>query len=72
MCYSGFEVCGLDNIPNSGPAVIVYYHAVLPVDVYYVIAKCLLVKKRLIHSVGDRFLFSIPGMTYAFIGIFLC
>lgn len=57
----GFEVQGLDHIPNIGPAMIIYYHGVLPVDMYYVIAKCILVKGRMIHAVGDRFLFKIPG-----------
>ncbi|PVD23341.1 hypothetical protein C0Q70_16609 [Pomacea canaliculata] len=62
----GFEVQGLDHIPNIGPAMIIYYHGVLPVDMYYVIAKCILVKGRMIHAVGDRFLFKIPGWRLLF------
>ncbi|KAK7100332.1 DGAT1/2-independent enzyme synthesizing storage lipids-like [Littorina saxatilis] len=57
----GFEIDGLDNLPEEGPALIIYYHGVVPIDIYYVMAKCLLEKGRLIHAVGDNFLFRIPG-----------
>lgn len=59
----GFEIDGLDNLPEEGPALIIYYHGVVPIDIYYVMAKCLLEKGRLIHAVGDNFLFRIPGET---------
>lgn len=59
--YAGYEVEGLENIPESGPALLIYYHGALPIDMYYVIAKLLLYKHRLLHPVGDRFLFYIPG-----------
>lgn len=58
---SGYEVDGLENIPNKGPALIVYYHGALPIDHYYFIATCLLSKNRLVKAIGDRFLFKIPG-----------
>lgn len=60
--WHGYEVQGLENIPDDGPAMIVYYHGAIPLDFYYLDAKCLLYKKRLIYSVGDHFLFKIPGM----------
>uniref|UniRef100_A0A915KKA9 Phospholipid/glycerol acyltransferase domain-containing protein n=1 Tax=Romanomermis culicivorax TaxID=13658 RepID=A0A915KKA9_ROMCU len=59
--WHGHEVIGLENIPDQGPALIVYYHGTLPLDVYYLIAKVLIYKRRLIHCVGDRFLTYIPG-----------
>lgn len=59
--FLGYELIGLNNIPDTGPALIVYYHGTLPIDVYYILAKCLLYKKRLIHCVGDKFLTRIPG-----------
>ena len=59
--WHGYEVEGLDNIPSEGPALIIYYHGAIPLDYYYLLAKCILFKKRLIQAVGDRFLFSIPG-----------
>lgn len=63
----GYEIEGLENIPERGPALLVYYHGALPIDMYYVIAKLLLYKGRLLHPVGDRFLFYIPGIAQSFI-----
>lgn len=57
----GFEIDGLDKIPDKGAALIVYYHGTLPIDFYYLAARCLLEKKRHIRAVGDNFLFHIPG-----------
>ncbi|RWS30023.1 transmembrane protein 68-like protein [Leptotrombidium deliense] len=59
--WHGYEIVNLNNIPQEGPALIVYYHGAIPLDYYYLLAKCLLNKRRLIKAVGDRFLFSIPG-----------
>ena len=59
--WHGYEVEGLENIPDEGPALLIYYHGAIPLDYYYLMAKVLLLKKRLIQAVGDRFLFSIPG-----------
>lgn len=59
--WHGYEVCGLDNIPSEGPALLVYYHGAIPIDFYYLHAKCILHKHRMIQAVGDRFLFRVPG-----------
>lgn len=59
--WHGYQVQGFENIPDEGPALIVYYHGAIPLDYYYLMAKCILFKRRLIQAVGDRFLFSIPG-----------
>ncbi|VDD87244.1 unnamed protein product [Enterobius vermicularis] len=59
--WHGYEIDGLEYIPDKGSALLVYYHGNLPLDVYYVIAKCLLHKKRTLHCVGDKFIFKIPG-----------
>lgn len=59
--YHGYEVTGIEHIPTTGSALIVYYHGAIPVDIYYLIARVVLVRNRLIYSVGDRFLFKIPG-----------
>lgn len=58
------ELIGLENLPNEGPALLIYYHALLPVDYYYVHAKVFLYKNRRIKIVGDRFLFKIPGTIF--------
>src|SRR5688572_21469306 len=57
----GYEIHGFDQIPDSGPALIVYYHGALPIDFYYLMANVILHKKRQIRAIGDRFLFRIPG-----------
>ncbi|KAK6180040.1 hypothetical protein SNE40_012260 [Patella caerulea] len=58
--WHGFEVHGLDKIPE-GPALLVYYHGAIPIDFYYVLATCILEKGRQIRVVGDRFLLHVPG-----------
>lgn len=59
--WHGYEISGLENIPDDSPALIVYYHGAIPIDIYYFIAKTYLFKNRLIHTVADKFLFKVPG-----------
>uniref|UniRef100_A0A8C5MGS8 Transmembrane protein 68 n=1 Tax=Leptobrachium leishanense TaxID=445787 RepID=A0A8C5MGS8_9ANUR len=59
--WHGYEIHGLEKLPDDGPALIVYYHGALPVDYYYFVSRVILLKGRTIHSVGDHFLFKIPG-----------
>lgn len=33
--WHGHEVVGLENIPDEGPALIIYYHGTLPIDVSF-------------------------------------
>eukprot|EP00096_Caligus_rogercresseyi_P005069 TRINITY_DN19905_c0_g1_i1.p1 TRINITY_DN19905_c0_g1~~TRINITY_DN19905_c0_g1_i1.p1 ORF type:complete len:227 (+),score=57.33 TRINITY_DN19905_c0_g1_i1:22-681(+) len=53
----------MENIPDKGPALIIYYHGALPVDYYYLVAKISLVKNRVLHCVVDSILFRIPGLS---------
>ena len=57
----GYEVIGLERIPDTGPALLIYYHGALPIDIYYLMAKIILHKQRQLWAIGDRFLFKIPG-----------
>ncbi|XP_036224893.1 DGAT1/2-independent enzyme synthesizing storage lipids isoform X3 [Bactrocera oleae] len=59
--YHGYEVIGMENIPETGPALIVYYHGAIPIDMYYLNSRIILQKDRLIYTIGDRFLFKLPG-----------
>uniref|UniRef100_A0A1B6CJS1 Phospholipid/glycerol acyltransferase domain-containing protein n=1 Tax=Clastoptera arizonana TaxID=38151 RepID=A0A1B6CJS1_9HEMI len=59
--WHGYEVCGIENIPDHTPALFVYYHGAIPIDLYYFISRVYLLKNRLIHTVADRFLFKMPG-----------
>lgn len=68
MISAGYEIRGLENVPD-GPFLVIYYHGALPIDMYYFTARMLLFKRRHIHTVADRFMFKIPGksaiaMTY--------
>ncbi|XKL65248.1 hypothetical protein PGB90_008668 [Kerria lacca] len=61
--WHGYEIEGLDKIPDDTPALFVYYHGAIPVDLYYFLSRVFLLKNRLIHTVADRFLFKIPGFS---------
>ncbi|XP_069687602.1 DGAT1/2-independent enzyme synthesizing storage lipids isoform X2 [Periplaneta americana] len=61
--WHGYEVRGMENIPDDAPALIIYYHGAIPIDIYYFMSKTFLYKNRLIHTVADRFLFKIPGFS---------
>lgn len=58
---TGYEIEGLEKIPDDSAALFVYYHGAIPVDLYYFLSRVFLLKNRLIHTVADRFLFKIPG-----------
>lgn len=60
--HLGHEIVGFDRVPTKGPALIIYYHGTLPIDVYYLISKCILYKNRTINCVSDNFVFNIPGI----------
>jgi len=59
--WNGYEMHGMENIPKTGPALLVYYHGALPADYYFIMAKIYLNQQRMIRTVGDRFLFKVPG-----------
>ncbi|XP_069477160.1 DGAT1/2-independent enzyme synthesizing storage lipids [Ambystoma mexicanum] len=61
LIWHDYEIKGLEKIPVEGPALILYYHGAIPVDYYYFVCRVLLQTGRNIHSVGDHFLFKIPG-----------
>ncbi|XP_036412043.1 transmembrane protein 68 isoform X1 [Colossoma macropomum] len=60
--WHGYEIHGLDKIPDEGPALIVYYHGAIPIDYYYFLASVIIQKGRTCHSVADHFLFKVPGI----------
>ncbi|XP_011636240.1 transmembrane protein 68 [Pogonomyrmex barbatus] len=59
--WHGYEIQGLENIPQDKPVLFIYYHGAIPIDMYYFISKIFLYNSKLICTVGDRFLFKIPG-----------
>ena len=59
--YHGYEICGLENLPKDSNGLLIYYHGAIPIDMYYFVARIYLKYDRLIYTVGDRFLFKLPG-----------
>ena len=70
--FAGYEVVGFEKIPASGPALIIYYHGTLPIDLYYMVAKMIVLKDRQLRAVGDRFLFKIPGRLNIIVTVHYC
>ncbi|KAK0149295.1 Transmembrane protein 68 [Merluccius polli] len=60
--WHGYEIHGMEKIPDEGAALIVYYHGAIPIDYYYFLANVILQKGRTCHSVADHFVFKIPGL----------
>ncbi|XP_039310938.1 transmembrane protein 68 [Solenopsis invicta] len=61
--WHGYEIVGLENIPEDKPVIFVYYHGTLPVDQYYFASKMFLNNSKLIRMIADRFVFKIPGFS---------
>ncbi|CAK1543614.1 unnamed protein product [Leptosia nina] len=66
--WHGYDIRGLENIPE-GPFLVIYYHGALPIDMYYFIARMQLFKRIHVHTVADRFLFKIPGWSQLLDGL---
>lgn len=60
--YNGFEYSGAENIPRTGAALIVFYHGLIPLDAWYFGVQYYLDHGRLIHGLGDRWIFKAPGL----------
>ena len=40
---------GMENIPDTGPAVLVYYHGAIPIDYAVLVSSILVQKKRIVR-----------------------
>ncbi|XP_060142924.1 DGAT1/2-independent enzyme synthesizing storage lipids isoform X5 [Globicephala melas] len=60
--WTGYEVHGMEKIPE-GPALIIFYHGAIPIDFYYFMAKIFIHKGRTCRVVADHFVFKIPGLS---------
>ncbi|XP_067409872.1 DGAT1/2-independent enzyme synthesizing storage lipids-like isoform X3 [Emydura macquarii macquarii] len=58
--WHGYEVHGLEKIPD-GPGLVVFYHGATPLDYFYFVAKLLMLKNRICYTVADHFVFKLPG-----------
>ena len=52
---------GFDNIPVRGGAVLVYYHAAIPLDYMFLVANLILERHRLVRSIVDKYMIWMPG-----------
>lgn len=59
--WHGYDVVGMENIPETGPALLIFYHGAIPVDVFYLGSRVYLHNKRFIHPVVDRLATKMPG-----------
>ncbi|XP_027197015.2 DGAT1/2-independent enzyme synthesizing storage lipids-like [Dermatophagoides pteronyssinus] len=59
--WHGYDIINMNNIPDNGPAIIVFYHSTIPNDYHYLLCRIFLDKKRKIFTITDRLLFYIPG-----------
>ncbi|XP_070798394.1 DGAT1/2-independent enzyme synthesizing storage lipids-like [Pituophis catenifer annectens] len=60
--WHGYELHGVENLPD-GPGLIIYYHAPLPIDYIFFLARIFFLKNRLCcHTVVDHFVFKLPGL----------
>uniref|UniRef100_A0A8C0UVG7 Transmembrane protein 68-like n=1 Tax=Cyanistes caeruleus TaxID=156563 RepID=A0A8C0UVG7_CYACU len=58
--WHGYELHGVENIPQ-GPGLVVFYHGATPVDYIYFSARLHIMKKRRCSVVADHFVFRLPG-----------
>lgn len=58
--WYGYQVVGIENIPRTGPAIIVFYHGAVPVDHMFFWSKLVLMGRH-IRTVGDHFIFKHRG-----------
>lgn len=62
--YNGFQLRGLENIPTEGPALIVLYHGLVPLDYWYLGLTIYRETGRLPRALADRWLFQAPGLAW--------
>ncbi|XP_054841252.1 transmembrane protein 68-like [Eublepharis macularius] len=55
----GYEVCGIENIPE-GPGLIIYYHGALPIDYVFFVYLFFITTGRFCYSVIDHCLHHLP------------
>jgi len=64
--YHQFEVFGDEHIPAHGPALVVAYHGLVPLDGVYFVLHHYLKSGRVIRGLTDRYLYPVPGFNWFF------
>ncbi|CAH8538148.1 unnamed protein product [Schistosoma turkestanicum] len=60
--FHGYEIIGMEKLPLTGPAYLVYYHGTCPFDAYYFTSRYCIERDRFPVPVVDRFVFRVPGL----------
>uniref|UniRef100_A0A7M4FDZ1 Transmembrane protein 68-like n=1 Tax=Crocodylus porosus TaxID=8502 RepID=A0A7M4FDZ1_CROPO len=58
--WHGYELHGLENIPE-GPGVVIFYHGAIPVDYVFFVVRYFILTHRMCVSVVDHILHKLPG-----------
>ena len=59
--YYHHEIQGLEKIPSTGAAILVYYHGVILVDYVALVARLYMRDGRMVNSVVHKLLAALPG-----------
>lgn len=57
----GYEIVGIEKIPETGPAIFVLYHPEGPLDAAFFMSKIFLERNRKILAIVERMNFKMPG-----------
>jgi len=60
--YFRYSVVGLDNLPRSGPGLLVSFHSFAVVDIFLLGRRIFLRDGRVIRGLTDKIVFMIPGL----------
>lgn len=67
--YFRYRVYGFENIPKSGPGIIVMNHGILPIDGFLLGSEILTRLSRLPRGVTDHLIFRVPFLRELFLSI---
>ena len=59
--FGRYRIEGLEKVPSAGGAVLVYYHAPIPLDYVLLVFNIMLKRGRLVRSAIDKYMIWCPG-----------
>ena len=59
--YYSHQIQGLEKIPSTGEAILVWYHGAVPIDYIALVSRLYLRDGRMVNSVVHRNFLSMPG-----------
>ena len=58
----GYEIVNIDKIPKNGPALLIFYHPLGPLDAALFVSRYFEEKNRKVICIIDRILYKVPGL----------